>query len=616
MINRSPSCKQSRIIKALTLAITLIALVAIVGDSARAQANDAIKHTLRFPSPQTHYVEVETIVQTAGRAQVEMVMAVWTPGSYLVREYARNVEDIAARTPANKPLSIDKTAKNRWRIETQGAATILISYRLYSREMSVRTNWVESEFALINGAATFMAVAGQAAQAHEVKLVLPPGWKTTMTGLPAARAGDHHYFAKDFDTLVDSPIVAGNPAVYEFVVEGTKHFLVNVGEGGIWDGPRSAKDVERIVREHRRMWGFFPYDKYVFLNMITESGGGLEHKNSTVLMTNRWATRTREKYVGWLGLVSHEFFHAWNVKQLRPIELGPFDYENEVYTKSLWVAEGLTDYYDGLALRRAGLTTREEYLEGLSKNIESLQTTPGRLVQPVEMASFDAWIKHYRPDENSPNTAISYYTKGAVVGFLLDAKIRCATGGSKSLDDVMRLAYKRYSGERGFTPEEFRAAAQEVAGVDLGAWFVKALETTEELEYREALDCYGLQFMKPLLPRPGEVEEAWTGLVTKNDNGRLIVTQVRRETPGYAAGLNVDDEIVAIGDYRVRADQWQTRLDQYRPGERVSMLVARRDRLVRLDMTLGKDPPKLWRLDVNLRATAEQKARLKAWLGE
>jgi predicted metalloprotease with PDZ domain len=459
-----------------------------------------------------------------------------------------------------------------------------------------------------------MTLVERGPRAHEVGLELPEHWKTSVTGLPEAPGGaPHHYRAPDYDTLVDSPIVAGNPAVYRFEVDGKPHDLVNEGEGGVWDGPRSAKDVETIVREARRLWGFLPYDKYVFLNMITEAGGGLEHKSSTLLMTSRWRTRTRRGYRDWLSLVAHEYFHAWNVKRLRPVELGPFDYENEVYTRSLWISEGFTDYYGDLIVRRAGLSSRDEYLEDLSTTIAQLQTTPGRLVQPVEMSSYDAWIKQYRADENSPNTAISYYTKGAVIAFVLDAKIRRATGGAKSLDDVMRLAYSRYSGARGFTPDEFRAAAQEVASVDLREWYHRATGTTDEIDYSEALEWYGLRFKDDERAKTG-AERAWLGLLTRNDNGRLVVTQVRRGTPGYEAGFSVDDEILAMGDFRLRPDQWDARMEQYRPGERVPILVARRERLVRLDATFGAEPPRRWRLEVSPSATDQQRTHLQAWL--
>jgi predicted metalloprotease with PDZ domain len=592
--------------------LLLFVWLSIASTHAAAQGLEPIRYTLSFPAPQTHYVEVEATVPTARKADVDLMMAVWTPGSYLVREYSRNVEDVAARGANGAALRVTKTAKNHWRVETGGAPAITVTYRVYGREMSVRTNWIESRFALLNGAATYLTLnEPRAKRPHDVRLTLPAEWKTTMTGLPGA--GDaHHYRAEDFDTLVDSPIVAGNPAVYEFEVDGKKHYLVNEGEAGVWDGARAVRDVEKIVREAVRLWGSAPYEKYVFLNMITESGGGLEHKNSTVLMTSRWSTSTQQRYESWLKLVSHEFFHAWNVKRLRPVELGPFDYDKEVYTTGLWIAEGVTDYYGDLIVRRAGLTDDAEYLQDVSQLVRGLQTTPGRLVQPVETASRDAWIRHYRPDENSPNVAISYYTKGAVLGFLLDAKIRQATNGAKSLDDAMRLALQRYGGAKGYTPEEFQKTVHDVAGVDFGTWWHTVLQTTEELDYAEALAWYGLRF------RPasnGQGERATLGLVTKVDNGKLLVSQVKRGTPGYDAGFNVDDEIVALGEFRVRADAWATSMERYRPGQKISVLIARRDRLERLDATFGVEPGDAWRLEIAPEATTDQQQHFRTLVG-
>lgn len=579
--------------------------------TAHAQPLHPIRYVLSFPAPHTHYVEVEAVVPTAGRADVELMMAVWTPGSYLVREFARHVEDVSAHA-AGRQLSVAKARKNRWRVETAGAAEITVRYRVYAREMSVRTNWVESRFALLNGAPTFLTLVNDHARPHEVRVVLPPGWATTVSPLPRIDGEPHGYVAADYDTLVDSPLLAGNPALYEFVVGGRPHVLANEGEGGVWDGPRSAADTQRIVEAYLKLWGSLPYERYVFFNLITEAGGGLEHGSSTVLMTNRWRTGTRRDYLGWLGLVSHEFFHAWNVKRLRPQELGPFDYEQEVYTRSLWIAEGFTEYYDVLMLRRAGLLTGDEHLEQLSNTIRELQTTPGRAVQSAAQSSFDAWIKQYRPDENTPNSNVSYYTKGGVIGFLLDARIRSATGGRQSLDDVMRLAFARFSGSRGYTQAEFRQVASEVAGTDLSEWFARAVDSTEELTFDEALSYFGLRF-RPVEPR---ADKGWIGAATKNDAGRLVITQVRRGTPAHAAGLNVDDEILAIGEFRVRADQLDARLERYRPGQVVSVLVARRDQLMRLDVTLGAEPPRAWSLEVSPTLTPEQEARLRAWWWE
>ena len=601
---------RTSLLAAILLMTHTVAADAQTTGAAAAAAADAIRYTVSFPAPHTHYAEIRATVPTQGRPQVDLMMAVWTPGSYLVREFSRHVENVTAATADGRPLDVEKSDKNRWQVTTGGAPSVQVRYRVYGREMSVRTNWIESGFALLNGAPTFMTLADGRARPHEVTIVPAAGWARSMTGLEEVPGSPHHYRAADYDTLVDSPILIGNPAVYEFTVGGKRHYLVNEGEAGVFDGARAARDLETIVREHERMWGFLPYDKYLFLNVLTEVGGGLEHKNSTVLMASRWTTRTRRAYLGWLELAAHELFHAWNVKRLRPVELGPFDYENEVHTRSLWIAEGITDYYADLIVHRAGLSTREEYLDSLSNKIEELQTTPGRAVQSAELASFDAWIKYYRPDENSPNTSISYYTKGAVLAFLLDARIRQHSGGARSLDDVMRAAYEKYAGTRGFTPDDFQAVVEEVAGTDLDGFWDSAIEGTAELDYRQALETLGLRFRSAgdLQPR------AWLGVTTRNDAGRLVVSQVRRETPAFAAGLNVDDEILAIDDFRVRADRLENRLEQYAPGDRVTLLIARREQLLRLDVTLGSEPAREWRLEVNASATDTAKAQLARWL--
>jgi predicted metalloprotease with PDZ domain len=577
----------------------------------QAQPRAPIRYRVSFPAPQTNFLEVEATVPTDGRPSVELFMAVWTPGSYLIREYERNVENVKV-SAGGRDLAVEKPVKNRWRITTGGAREITVSYRVFSHEMTVRSNWVEADFAMINGAPTFLSLVGSVDRPHEVTLVLPAGWKGSWSGMPAARDGSpNHYVAADYDVLVDSPIVAGSPAVHTFTVDGKKHQLVDVGEAGVFEGERAAKDLERIVEVDKALWGALPYDKYVFFNLLTEASGGLEHRNSVMMMATRWKMATRASYVDWLSLASHEYFHLWNVKRLRPVELGPFDYEKENYPRSLWVSEGLTDYYGDLQVRRAGLTSPGEYLALLSDAIRTLQTTPGRLRQSVEMASFDAWIKQYRPDENSVNSSISYYTKGAVIGFLLDARVRAATNGAKSLDDVMRAAFARYSGARGFTPEQFRQVASEVAGADLSGWLQNVLETTDELDYTSALEWYGLEFART---PPSTDPAGWLGAKTRTDGGRLIVDNVPRGTPAYDAGLNAGDEIVAIDDFRVLPEKFAERLQSYAPGQNVTLLVARREELKRLPITLAAEPANAWQLAPRQNATPAQRAHLEAWL--
>jgi predicted metalloprotease with PDZ domain len=592
-----------------------------------ADMSEPISYTLRFPAPQTHYVEVEARVPSDGEPAVELLMAVWTPGSYLVREFSRNVEALTAATAAGEPLSVEKTSKNHWRVETHGVPQVVVRYRVYCREMSVRTCFVDAGFALVNGAATFLTRAGAEGRPHDVTVVPPPDWKVVASPLPGVNSetsGEHTFHAASFDALVDSPLYAGNAAVHSFEAGGRPVLLVTEGEDGtIWDGPRAAADAAKIFAQQIAFWGEAPFPRYVVFNLLTESGGGLEHRDSCTLMSSRWRARTREGYLDWLGLVSHELFHAWNGKRLRPVELGPFDFAAENYTRSLWAVEGFTSYYGDLLVHRAGFSTRKEVLKDLSKTIEALQTTPARKVQSLDDASFDAWIKFYRRDENTPNSAISYYTKGAVVAFLLDARIRRVTGGRKSLDDALRLAYKRYSGDRGFRPEELRRTLEEVAGVDLGDWLAHAVDTTAELDYAEALDWYGLRFAESD-PEKGEkktdadsaeLPAGWLGADTEVQNGRLVVTVVKRETPAYEAGLNVGDEILAIGDYRVPPDGLDARLKNYRPGEKATLLVARRERLTRLPVTFGEKIKGRWKLEPLPTATAEQKAHLDALLG-
>jgi predicted metalloprotease with PDZ domain len=590
----------------------VLAFVLCLPALAHAQ-QETVRYSLSFPHRASHYVEVAAVYPSNGRSELDLMMAVWAPGSYLVREFSRNVESLSAASLDDRPLQVTKTAKNHWSVATRGTADVRVRYRVYSREMGVRTNWVEDTFALINGAATFITVADGRARPHVVSLTMPAEWNISVSGLPEGGA-PHTFAARDFDTLVDSPIVAGNPAVHEFSVAGKPHYLVNVNEPPFWNVTQSVADVQKIVEANLRFWGGLPYDKYVFLNVLTESGGGLEHQNSVTMMASRWATRTRRRYLRWLGLVSHEYFHLWNVKRLRPVELGPFNYDAENYTRSLWIAEGLTDYYGGLMLRRAGLVSNEETLADLSAAIHELQTTPGRLAQPLELASFDAWIKEYRPDENSPNVSISYYTKGAVVGFLLDAQIRAATNGQRSLDDVMRTALARFSGARGFTPADFRAVVNETAGRDLSAWMQEGLETTNELNYEQALAWFGLQFTPSAPSRSFGSQVSWQGLRLRSDGDRLVVTQVRRDTPGEASGLAVEDEIIALDEYRVTAAEWPSRVELYQPGDIVSILVARRDALERFDLKLGAPLVEEWNLRTRSDATPAQREHLRAWL--
>ena len=409
-----------------------------------------------MPKPFTHLLEVEMRVRRGVAvnvpAQTDLVMPVWTPGSYLVREFERHVQDFTATERGGRALQWGKVNKNTWRIQTAAAREFVVTYRVYANEMSVRTNELNDRHAFWNNAALLMYVDGHLSAPSTLRVAAPPGWKIA-TGLPALAGRQDTFRAENFDVLYDSPVEVGPFKTLTFDVKGVPHRIIIEGEGN-YDAERVRRDVQRVVEAEATMMGEIPYRDYTFiLNLRPTGSGGLEHLNSTALIWQRFGFTKPSDYRDFLSLVAHEFFHLWNVKRIRPDALGPFDYTRENYTKLLWVAEGFTSYYENVFLRRAGLISDRDFLKPAAKAIQDLQETPGRLVMSVEEASFDAWIKYYRPDENSVNSQISYYDKGALLGMLLDLIIRKRSGGARSLDDVMRYLYTEYYKKgRNYTP--------------------------------------------------------------------------------------------------------------------------------------------------------------------
>jgi len=465
-----------------------------------APAAEPIVYTIRVADPRTHVAEVEAVIPADGRASIEVMMAIWSPGFYRIQDYAGRVRDLAAHAPGGVTLGVEKTANNRWRIQSAGARNIVLSYQLLCEDRFVTTNWVGPDYAVFNGPATYITPVERRPRPQEVRLVLPPAWKGLATSLEEVPVGGPgRYRAPNFDVLADSPIVAGDLSIHRFVVAGVEHLLVDFGELGAWNGAEAASRLQRIADAHHSLFGFLPFKKYVFLNAFRRGAGGLEHLNSTLLTTSP-ATQAAPT-LRWLKFASHEYFHSINVKRLRPIELGPFNYERPPRTPSLWISEGLTSYYGDLAVTRSGIGTPEDFLAGMSANIGQLQGSPGRLVQTLEQSSLGVWENSNSGIGGDAKTTVSYYVKGCVVGFLLDAKIRRLTGGSRSLDDVMRTAYGRYSGKRGFKPGEFQQVASEVARDNLSRFFKRAVSSTEELDYSEMLEWFGLRFVPQEGPR-------------------------------------------------------------------------------------------------------------------
>lgn len=571
-----------------------------------------IAYSLSF-APAQHLIDVTIDVTQITAPQVDLSLPVWTPGSYLIREYARHVQEVRAWAD-DQPCAWRKLDKHTWRVFSNGAATLRFSYRVYGHELSVRTNHVDDTHAHVIPAATLMAVQGATQQPLTLEVRPPQGWQVA-TGLEQRAPG--LFVADDYDHLVDAPLEIGTHRELRFSVDGRPHRIVIWGRGNE-DEARLIADTQRIVEVQRDFWGGLPYAHYTFFLLLgdDEARGGLEHRNSTSLLLPRFTFRDARRYERYLTLVSHEFFHVWNVKRLRAAGLGPFDYGRETYTTLLWVMEGLTEYYTDLLLVRAGLLTPERYLERLADDILKLQSTPGRALQSLECSSWDTWIKLYRPDENSDNTSISYYLKGAIIGALLDLEIRRRTANRHSLDAVMRWLYRAYPLDGPGLPdrEAVLAALQEVTDQDFSDFFARYIGGVDELPYDQVFAAAGLR-----LSWDWSAEQAgrpWLGLRTRS-NGGLKVASVLRDGPAYAAGISPGDEIIAVDGWRVRSDEaLRERLGDRRPGEQTTILVARRDELRSYTVTLAAAPVDRLRIERVEQPDALQQRIYASWLGQ
>ncbi|HWI80592.1 peptidase M61 [Ramlibacter sp.] len=526
-------------------------------------------------------------------AQQQLSLPVWIPGSYLVREFSRHLQRVAARQDG-RTVAVQQLDKCSWQVECVPSKQLLVTYEVYAFDASVRTAWLDTQRAFFNGTSVCLRVHGQEHLVHSLELVAGQDmgqWEVATGLLPhkTGKRGFGTYLAADYDELVDCPVEMGPFWSADFKAGGVPHRVVVAGAPESFDGARLAHDMQKICEAQIRFWHDRKrpaHKNYLFLlNAVDDGYGGLEHRNSTALIASRrelprqGEPRQSDGYVTLLGLISHEYFHTWNVKRLRPAEFLRYDYGRENYTQLLWFFEGFTSYYDDLLLRRAGLIDDATYLKLLTKTLNQVQQTPGRELQSVAQASFDAWVKYYRQDENTGNATVSYYTKGSLVALCFDLTLRLE--GHTTLDEVMRALWQRCKAGP-LTEADFAAVLKELGGRsfarELGAW----VHGTRELPLTELLQAHGVS----LLDEPAALPQR-LGL-RMSESVPMQVKTVLRGGAAEQAGLAANDEWLGV---EVAGTGWRLgKLDDLAlyagPHRKVTALVARDRRLLRLELNL------------------------------
>ena len=601
-----------------------------------------IRYAIAPLHPEAHLFAVTVTVDAPDSAGQVFTLPAWIPGSYMIRDFARNIVRIRADA-GRVQVPLTKLDKQTWQAAPLPveAGPLTLSYEVYAWDLSVRSAHLDTTHGFYNGSSVFLRVVGQDDSPCTVDIHAPAGeayadWRVA-TALPEARGpggarryGFGRYQAADYDELIDHPVEMGTFAVASFRACGVQHDVVFTGKVPQLDLQRVCRDLKQICEAQIRL--FEPRSarapfldsnrRYVFMTMVTTDGyGGLEHRASTALMCARndlpvrGSSETSEGYRTFLGLCSHEYFHTWNVKRIKPAVYVPYQLAEETYTPLLWLFEGFTSYYDDLILVRTGLVTGQQYVEMLAKTWNGVLRGNGRTKQSVADSAFDAWTKYYRQDENAPNAIVSYYTKGSLVALALDLTIREKTRGRKSLDDIMRALWQRYgrdfyapgTHQRGVTEAEVHALFDEVTGLRLGSLLRALTEGTGEIGLVPLFRAFGIH-AEPQKP----AGTAALGIKTRTDEGWVRVSQVLDGGAGQQAGVSAGDLIAAVDGLRVAPGQLDKMLSRYRPGDRAELHVFRRDELQVLPVTLAREPATQYKVSLD----PGKHAGRTRWLGQ
>ncbi len=637
----------------------------------------AVEYTLTLDHPQTQFVSVSMLLRDASGDHLDFMLPVWRPGRYVMMNQAQALRDVQAFGERDRPLTIEKVEKSTWRVTLDGSRSVQLEYRVYCNSLGDRMRHVDDTHAFLDGAAVFMYTPQRRDRSCTVRINKPDDGKIAC-GLDALPNEPNTLFAANLDVLIDSPLEIGIHDVIDFEAAGKPHQIVIWGEADE-DADKLKRDFTKIVEEETEVFGSAPYHRYLFIIHVgAGAGGGTEHVNSTVMQTSRTALEDNAAYQRFLSLVSHEFFHTWNVKSFRPSGIHPYDYQRENYTKLLWVAEGTTSYYDDLVLVRTGHTRPDRYLEALSTAIDSMRTRPSESAQSVEQASFDSWIQFDSRTADDVNAKVDFYSKGALVSLLIDLEMRRRSENKANLDDVMRALYERFplSGP-GYTPEDLQKIVEELSGADFDDVFAKNVRGAESLDMEKAFETVGVELYfrastgdednedgarprggrrrggggardasasettddgvgeerdssddatPPADSQPADSQpasqpaepriKAYLGLNLTDTDGRTTVSSVLADGPALAAGILAGDEVVALDGRRLTAATLDARLRKLKPGQMITLTTFRREQMRSVQVTLASKPDGRWTLRRMREPTDTQKAAYESWLGQ
>jgi predicted metalloprotease with PDZ domain len=592
--------------------LTIIFLISYLINMSKAEVV-TVNYTLGMPKPASHYFEVEISFNGVEDEYLDLILPVWRPGRYFIFDFSSGVQEFKASGGSQNELKFKKIDKCTWRVETGSKNSkprdVNIAYKLYANEFNLRTRGLDENHAFVNGASVFMYSEKYRYVPLTLKVLPYSDWHIT-TGLENVSGETFVFTAPDYDYFIDCPLEIGNQKDYAFEVEGKEHIISFYGEAD-YDIERLKTDFTTIIKKNYEFWGKVPYDRYVFIVHCTpQSGGGTEHINSTVVGVKPVDFEKESSYKNFLRLISHEFFHTWNVKQLRPKGLTPYNYTKENYTEELWIAEGGTSYYDGLILSRTGQYDIEDIINEITKAVEENRRRPGNNIQSLAESSFDAWVKFWKGGQQSYIAETDYYKKGADVSMILDLEIRKRSGNKHSLDDVFKTMFEKFPlGVTGYTNEDFMKMCSEYGGGSFTQFFDDHVYGTKPIEWEKYLSYAGLE-----LKSSDSTVMPVVGLILSNSGEMVFISNVLPGSSAEDAGLSIEDEIIAIDGLKAECKTIEKRLKELKAGEKVKLTVFKQNKLKDIVLTLQNRKIANYYIEKVNKPDALQKTIFESWL--